>query len=564
MPSSSVPRFRLWPVLLWGFLTYLVMAAFFGLFFLASDMLKAEALHVGAGHARPAEATWSLWVELFTLVLTFVAVQVWHGPLRRTFQALHRGRTPSPRDALLARRRIFSSPLVVGIGLPAVAGLVLVAVTLAHMPHGAGLPPETRALPVNLLFLSLTGFFSALWQRHRIQTRYLPLLFTDAELASRLPPSRDRGIGPTLVLLAIMSAVLPVAVVLTLLGTGVTVVPDTTVLTENQWALLLGDTALGQQAAVLIDFFGLGRVPVLLVNTIDTWRIVLGSALGVCFMLGYVFFVFRWAAGDLTAPLFVLRDAMKKVETGSDQAGLPVVANNEVGELTLGFNRMMKGLGERDRIKGLFGQYLTQEVSEAILAGQVNLGGDRYDVTVLFTDIRDFTALSDQLPPEEVFGFLNEYLDAMIEVLVARGGFIDKFLGDGILTVFGLPVRTDNHAEAAFLAASDMQNKLTELNARRLAAGKPPIAIGSGLHSGPVIAGNVGSSLKLQYTVIGDTVNLASRIEGMNKRWSSAVTLSEETWNRLPEDLRRTQPFLRETNVEIRGKKDPVTLYRLA
>lgn len=253
---------------------------------------------------------------------------------------------------------------------------------------------------------------------------------------------------------------------------------------------------------------------------------------------------------------------MKRVEDGHAVAPLPVMTSNEVGQLTLGFNRMMKGLDERDRIKGLFGQYLTTEVSQAILDGRVNLGGDRYDVTVLFTDIRDFTALAERLSPEDVFAFLNQYLDAMIEVLVARGGFIDKFLGDGILTVFGLPVRSDTHAEAAFLAARDMQARLADLNAQRVAAGQVPIAIGSGLHSGPVIAGNVGSSRKLQFTVIGDTVNLASRIEGLNRTWSSSVTLSAETWSQLPPDL-QALPFVVEENVEIRGKKDPVTLYRL-
>ena len=542
-------------MLVWGLLTYLVMASFFGLFFVGADLMKTRA--VAASLTARSSEGWSVWVQLATLALGLVAVTRWHQPVVRVFRSLRAGREPDEHDRRLAQKRIFRSPLVVGIGLPLVLGLVHAGVAWVF------LRPDLRALPVNLLFLVLSGFFSYLWQRHRIQTRYLVHLFTPVELATNLPPTQDKSIGHTLFILAVLSSVLPVAVVLTLLASGVTRVADSSTLTPAQWSLLLGSEALGQRAPALLATFGLQSVPVLLINTLDTWRILIGSVLGVGFMLGYVFFVFRWVGGDLTAPLYALRDAMRRVEDGHPEPAQPVVTGNEIGELTLGFNRMMKGLTERDRIKGLFGQYLTREVSEAILDGRVNLGGDRYEVTVLFTDIRDFTALSEQLSPEEVFGFLNEYLDTMIDVLVARGGFIDKFLGDGILAVFGLPVRSEGHAFAAFEAARDMQTKLKELNSGRLAVGKPAIAIGSGLHSGPVIAGNVGSSRKLEYTVIGDTVNLASRLEALNKRWGSAVTLSEATWRSLPGAMRSTLPFVREEDVEIRGKKDKLTIYRL-
>ena len=567
MPARGIPRFRLWPVLIWGLLIYLVMAMFFGIFFVMSDMLKYEAVRASAAAGPRPGLGWTSGVELATLVLGLGLVTWWHAPLKHTLVALTRGQAPRPKDLEQAQKRIFRSPLVVGIGLPAALGLVLIAFSLGHMSSPAALvhelPPEARSLPINLMFLALSGFFSYLWQRHRIQTRYLIHLFTPTELATRLPPTGARTIGHTLWVLAVLSALLPVGVVLTLLGTGVTRIADTTSLSATQWSIILGSETLGQQAPVLLRHWGIEGVPVLLINTIDTWRIVIGSVLGVAFMLGYLFFVFRWVAGDLTSPVYTLRDAMKRVEEGHRESPQPVVTGNEIGELTLGFNRMMKGLDERDRIKGLFGQYLTREVSEAILDGRVKLGGDRYEVTVMFTDIRDFTALSDRLQPEEVFGFLNEYLDAMIEVLVAKGGFIDKFLGDGILTVFGLPVRSEDHALAAFEAAQAMQATLVALNQRRSAEGKVPIAIGSGLHSGPVIAGNVGSSRKLQFTVIGDTVNLASRLEGLNKRYGSALTLSDSTWQRLPETLRSSLPFIREEGVEIRGKRDPVTLYRL-
>ena len=567
MHSDSHLRFRVWPVLLWGLLLYLVMATFFGLFFTAADFLRDWATQKGGHTPQHRPSNWTLWVQLVVLALGTGAASWWHRPLRRIFRSFRGGLAPVEGERALAQKRLFQSPLVLGLGLPLVLGTVQVVLTLSWLlTTGEGLrrlPPEVRSLPVNLIFLALSGFFCYIWQKHRIQKFWLKPMFSAETLTSQLPSSRDKGIGHTLTLLAILSAVLPVGVVLTLLATGITQVGDSSSLTAEQWSLLLGNEDFGKHAAGMVAEFKMQSVPILWIDTIDTWRILIGSILGVVFMLGYVFLVYHWIAGDLTSPLYALRRAMQRVQQGETGTPEPVTSDNEIGQLTLGFNKMMKGLGERDRIKGLFGQYLTQEVSEAILDGRVKLGGDRYEVTVLFTDIRDFTALSEQLEPEEVFGFLNEYLDAMIEVLVARGGFIDKFLGDGILTVFGLPVATDDHAVAAFEAARSMKETLKDLNLHRVAEGKVPIAIGSGLHSGPVIAGNVGSSRKLQFTVIGDTVNLASRLEGLNKRYGSALTLSDSTWHRLPERLRASLPFVKEDNVEIRGKKDPVTLYRL-
>lgn len=566
MSPPAVPRFRTWPVLVTGLFLYLLMSVFFGLFFVGVDEFKASLAVIPPEPNR--EAFGWLSAELGLLVAAGLVVWLYHGPLRRTFAALRAGLSPRPVDWTRARTRVFRSPVLLGLGLPLVLGLselLLMGAWMMSPGHRVSdLPPELREVPLTLVFLVLAALFCSTWLRHRVQTLWIRHLFSPQELAERLPPTRNRGLLWTLGFLALLASALPVAVVLVLLFSGLSDASGTPRLSDDQWTLLLGTPTLDSDARALINEFRLEQVPLLYVNSIDTWRLVLGSTVGVVFSLGYVFLIFRWIGGDLTTPLLSLRRALGRLEAQGTTDPEPVLTDNEVGQLTLGFNRMLQGLGERDRIKGLFGQYLTSEVSQAILDGRVKLGGDRYDVTVMFTDIRDFTALSESLPPEEVFTFLNEYLDAMIEVLVAKGGFIDKFLGDGILTVFGLPVPREDHAAAALEAAEALEVTLAQLNRRRADLGQVPIAIGSGLNSGPVIAGNVGSQRKLQYTVIGDTVNLASRLEGMNKRWGTTLTLSQATWDRLPEEVRQARDFVCEPGVEIRGKKDPVTLYRLA
>ena len=181
----------------------------------------------------------------------------------------------------------------------------------------------------------------------------------------------------------------------------------------------------------------------------------------------------------------------------------------------------------------------------------------------MFSDIRNFTSMSEKMSPEEVLQFLNSYMERMIDVIVEHGGIIDKFMGDGILATFGVPVRSENHAEQALKAALDMQKSLEELNAKRRAENKSDIRIGVGLHTGVVIAGNIGNKRKTEYTVIGDTVNLASRIESMTKTYNSSLLISGTTFKLLSEQLKNQLKMSQITNASVRGKQETVDLYRV-
>ncbi len=275
----------------------------------------------------------------------------------------------------------------------------------------------------------------------------------------------------------------------------------------------------------------------------------------------YIFFFIRFNTLNIINPISRLIKSMDKIANNDFSAYTHVETNDEIGQLVVGYNKMLDGLNEKEKIKDLFGQYLTKEISDKILSGQININGELYESTILFSDIRDFTKLTENISPTEIVSFLNEYFDKMIEVAVKYDGIIDKFIGDGMLVVFGIPIKIEDHATKALMASIEMQKEIYSLNEKRITEGKFPIKIGIGLHSGTILAGNIGNKRKLQYTVIGDTVNVASRIENLNKQFSSSILMTGETYKKLDLNLFDSSHFILHKDVEIRGKSERFNLY---
>jgi len=205
-------------------------------------------------------------------------------------------------------------------------------------------------------------------------------------------------------------------------------------------------------------------------------------------------------------------------------------------------------------------RYMTPEVAEALLAsGDTGMGGKRKNVSVLFSDIRSYTTLTEKLQAEEVVVMLNNYFEVMVDVVFKYGGTLDKYIGDALMAVFGSPAPLENHAWCAMQTAVEMREKLAEFNDDRIANGELPIGIGMGIHSDEVISGNIGSSKRMELTSIGDGVNLASRLESASKQYGTDLIISDNTYKEYKDRL-----YVRELDfITVKGKSEPVIVYEL-
>ncbi len=226
----------------------------------------------------------------------------------------------------------------------------------------------------------------------------------------------------------------------------------------------------------------------------------------------------------------------------------------------LGSMLLIEDISNEKRLKSTMARYMDPGIAEQLLAsgGEV-LGGQSLPATVLFSDIRSFTTLSEQLGPQGTVAFLNEYFELMVECIQREGGMLDKFIGDAIMAGFGVPVAHDDDVDRALRAAIAMMRELREWNERRVAEGKPLVDIGIGLNTDQVVSGNIGSKKRMDFTMIGDGVNLASRLESACKQYGAHILVSEFTF----EKLRGTYRARKLDRILVKGKTQPVAVYEI-
>jgi len=216
---------------------------------------------------------------------------------------------------------------------------------------------------------------------------------------------------------------------------------------------------------------------------------------------------------------------------------------------------------EKKWIKGAFQYYITASVMEEILKrpDMLKLGGEERELTVLFSDIRGFTTISENLSPERLVSLLNEYLTAMTDIVFEHKGYLDKYIGDAIMVVYGAPVPQNDHQAQACITAIEMMAELKKLQQKWEKDGMPLIDIGIGINTGPMVIGNMGSKRRFNYTVMGDSVNLASRLEGLNKNYGTHIIISEKVYENIKNEF-----LCRELDmVKVKGKTEPSRVYEL-
>jgi len=241
--------------------------------------------------------------------------------------------------------------------------------------------------------------------------------------------------------------------------------------------------------------------------------------------------------------------------TSVNLTAMPLI---DIAEAPIGSMMVLEDITAEKRVRSTMARYMSKEVADQLLAaGEAELGGKDQKISILFSDVRSFTTISEALGARETVSMLNEYFTEMVDVIFQNGGILDKYIGDAIMALFGAPFNGPQDADNALVVANQMMLRLAALNRKRGTEGKRPLDIGVGISTGDVVVGNIGSSKRMEYTVIGDSVNLASRLEGVNKYYGTKILISEFTVREL------TRPtLLREIDLmRVKGKDRPVAVY---
>jgi adenylate cyclase len=268
-----------------------------------------------------------------------------------------------------------------------------------------------------------------------------------------------------------------------------------------------------------------------------------------------------WIARRIAQPLTDLSVAMGRLREGDFEVRSPVarMSNDEVGDLARAFDEMALGLKDRERLRGTLGRYVSGDVAERILEEKDDLllRGEVRRVTVLFLDVRGFTTMSEKLTPTEVVALLNEYFDVVVDRVNAHGGNVNKFIGDAAMCIWGAPREAEQAERSAVFCALEIQAALARLSEDRVRRGLTKVVFGIGINCGEAVAGNLGAARRLEYTVIGDAVNLAQRLESQAK--AGEVLISQSVYEKVSGEVEVEE---REP-VKLKGKGQPVPLWEV-
>ncbi|MEO8543313.1 MAG: adenylate/guanylate cyclase domain-containing protein [Betaproteobacteria bacterium] len=466
--------------------------------------------------------------EIFYFVTSFsLLLLAGRAASRRWSRALIKitGALPdTPANASMRRRAVMVPTF---LALVSLAGWVIAALlwgVVGPLIYGTFSPINALRQSFGMVFVSgaMVSLFIFL-AIERIWRERLPQLFPDGDLAAT--GARRLRVRTRMVVVFLMMSVLPM-----------------TVLSVATIVRVRSMQGQGEEVGAAI---------------LHNLMLVHVALVGVGLVLAVI--VARFVADSVATPLRRLQSTMKQVAGGDFDVVCPVVSNDEIGAVTEGFNRMVTGLRERETIRETFGKYVSPQIRDEILAGRAQLLGGQRVVTILFADLRGFSTWAETSAPADVVQGLNAYFTEMDIAIRAHGGLVLQYIGDEIEAVFGAPLSDPLHADHAVAAARDMQVRLENWNRERHAAGQRELEHGIGIHTGTVVAGNIGSAERMSYALVGDAVNVASRIESLNKELGTHILVSGVTRDLLANagDL---QPL---PATKVKGRLAEVTVYRL-
>ena len=436
----------------------------------------------------------------------------------------------------LVRRRVTNAPAVlafVGFGLWVTSIVVFPALTVWHFGHwSTDLMSQQVLGPIVNGFLATTVSYLVVDWLFRVMVT--PTVFPQGRVAA-VSGSLAPGVRTRLLLFLIAVAFIPLF-------------------------MLLG---LVRAAAVRLEA---GAPPAEIVASLATASTI---TFGIFVVLGVLLTLL--VARTLTLPLACMAAALKRVQSGDLDVSVLVNSADEVGVLADGVNAMVETLRDRERILQTFGRVVEPSVRDRLLAGGVGATGELRTASILFCDLRGFTAMAEESPPGEVVASLNEFFTAMTEWVRECGGFVDKFIGDAMLVVFGLfegadraaPSSGDRHdagAAAAVRCALGMHERLGDLNAARARRGQVALAVSIGIHSGDVLAGTIGAADRHEYTVIGDAVNVAARLQQLCKDEAEALLVSDAAYARACR-AGLGVALVQRAPVTLRGRREPIGVF---
>jgi adenylate cyclase len=456
-------------------------------------------------------------LDLFYGALCLVVMSIltlWYErPIRQCLKSFYLGNDPDPILLENARRRILNEPYMI-VALDIIVwslGFVL-SWLVGFTAHGVGIAS-------GLITMTLVFF----WVEHVSQHTLVPLFFPEGDL-SQVQGVKRISLANRFAALIFAVSVLPLTVIHMTMNRfkqmQMTDEIPLTILISRMEDTITRESILFMVVAVLLSLL---------------------------------------VAHHTKRPIVEIIRVMEFVKKGDFSQKAKVFSNDEIGVAGETLNAMTQGLMERELIKDTFGKYVDSKIRDEILKGKLPLDGELKEATVLFADLRNFTPLVAVTPPKELIYVLNAYLNEMAEAIRENGGLILQFIGDEVEAVFGVPVYQSGHELAAVKASLAMRLRLEKLNKRFAQEGISPIAHGVGIHTGAVLAANIGSAERSAYSLIGDTVNLASRIQDLTKTFQTDILVSESIQSLVGDPY----DFSPMPEIKVKGKLDPIRVFSL-